>query len=137
MGFVSLLRRTSPELPLRVGFGIMYLYSGWSIFSDPRAWYWAIPEWLSGIIEKVLELDVYLKFQGAGEMLLGLLLLAAWFIPPRIMKWIALLGVLEVASILLFTGVDQITFRDIGLLGGLAGLFVLFIEKGHKSAGIQ
>ena len=49
----------------------------------------------------------------------------AWFLPRGAIRIASGLAALEIAGILLFTGIDLITFRDIGLLGAALALFFL------------
>lgn len=120
------LRKSNPEWPLRLGLGAMYLYSGYDLFVNPRHWYGFVPQWFSrAIVPEVFpSIDSYLKLQGAGEFLVGLVFLA-WFLRRRWVRAAAFLAVVEMALILVFTGVDPITFRDIGLLGAAFALLVI------------
>lgn len=126
-------QKLSPEWPLRLGLGVMYLYSGYDIIAHPSAWQWAIirlPQVVQNPINQV-GVDVYLKAQGTSEVVLGLLLLA-WFLPRIVLKWTSLLIVFEMALILLLVGVDAITFRDIGLLGAATALFFFSLRTYGK-----
>ena len=132
---MSLLKKLTPEWALRLGLGIMYLYSGFDIFSHPSAWYWAMPYWLKQFITSFVSLGAYLKLQGVLEIIFAAIFLA-WFLKPAFVKWVALLSTLEFAAILLLAFVPWnetnflITFRDIGLLGASLALFVLFTVSG-------
>lgn len=115
---------------MRLGLGLMYAYSGYSIFQHPEKWEWAVaslPPFLGGIITNRIGVDNYLKMQGLGELLLAFIFIA-WFIPRRIVKWAAVLAVLEMAAILWIVGVDTVTFRDIGLLGAALALAAILIR---------
>lgn len=118
------LSKINPEWPLRLGLGLMYLYSGYDIFYHPTSWYWAIPKWFSQIVTSISSLELYLQMQGFGEIVMGLLLLA-WFLNRRLLHIVSGLAVIEFAGILVFTGLGPITFRDIGLLGGAISLFFI------------
>ncbi|MEK7108572.1 MAG: hypothetical protein AAB844_00465 [Patescibacteria group bacterium] len=124
---MKLLSKLRPEWALRLGLGTMYLFSAYDIWKHPTAWYWAIrplPQALQVIINNQIGLDRYLKFQAAGEFVLALVFLA-WFLPRRFLRLAAFLAALEMALILVFVGVDGITFRDIGLLGAALALVAL------------
>lgn len=131
---MTFFRKISTEWALRMGFGVMYLYSGTDLMTHPTAWYWALPLWLKNAISAVMPLSTYIRFQGALEIILALALLA-WFLKPAIVKWVALMSTLEMAAILLLSLVPfsasnfSITFRDIGLLGGALALFVIVLNK--------
>ena len=109
MSFVS---RIKPEWALRIGLGLMYLYSGFDLFYNPARWRGFAPGWIS----RAIPVDIFLRTQGIGEIILGLLFLA-WF-SGRIGVLIAsALSAFEMFLILIFVGVNPITFRDVGLLG--------------------
>lgn len=118
----------SYEWPLRVGFALMYFYSGSDLISHPQGWYWAIPQWFAQLVSGVMPLDAYLKVQGVGEIVIGIALLA-WFLKPAVVKWFALLAAIEMAGIVFLSGINSITFRDIGLLGGALALVMITWRK--------
>ena len=122
--------KIKPEWPLRIGFAAMYIYSGTDIIRNPHNWSWAVPDWFGNLVSHMMPVDTYLKFQGAGELLFALVFLA-WFLSPRFVRWITLLATAEMAGILLFNkaGIDQVTFRDLGLLGGLVCLYLILGKK--------
>ena len=115
---------------LRLGLGIMFLYSGFDIIMHPTAWYWAVrglPLFIQNSITAI-GIDTYLKLQGASELVLAAAFLA-WFLPRWITKIAALVAVMEMAAILFLVGVDSITFRDFGLVGAGAALFFLLSQR--------
>ena len=118
------LEKISPEVPLRLGLGLMYLYSGYDLIANPRHWYGFIPQWLSRAATEVASVEAYLRAQGIGELFIGVLLLA-WFLPRRVGAAAAFGAALEMGLILIFVGIDPITFRDIGLLGAALTLFLI------------
>ena len=120
--------KISPEWTLRIGFAAMYLYSGVSIFNAPQDWVWAIPSWFSGTITSLgFGVETYLKAQAIGEVVFALAFLA-WFLGPAVLETISILAVIETAGVLLLgeTGINSITFRDLGILGGLIALVIIF-----------
>lgn len=127
---MSLLKKINPDWPLRLAFGVMYLYSGIDLIQHPTAWHWALPYWVREIIASGMPLNTYLQAQGAVEIVFALILLA-WFLPWRAVWIVACASVLEFAAILIFAFVPfseanfLITFRDIGLLGGAVALLLL------------
>lgn len=123
----SALAKLNPILVLRITLGLMYLYSGIDIVRHPTGWYWAIrplPAFIQYIINNQIGIDNYLLMQGAGEILLAIFFIV-WFLPRIILKSAALFSTIEIAAILLFVGIDAVTFRDIGLLGGALALFIM------------
>lgn len=121
---MRLLGRFRPEWPLRLGLGLMYAYSGFSLIRQPLDWQGFLPPWFAAFVGGVMPLETYLAIQGAGEILLALVFLA-WFLPRRLVLAAAVVAALEIAGILLFTGIDLITFRDLGLLGAALALALL------------
>lgn len=114
----------SPEWPLRLGLGLMYVYSGISLLRQPLDWQGFLPMWFSDAVVRFLPLATYLAIQGAGELVLAAAFLA-WFLPRGLVRIAAGLAALEMLGILVLTGIDLITFRDVGLLGGALALFIL------------
>lgn len=121
--FASLLR-TAPEWPLRVGLGFMYAYSGVSLIRNPVDWVGFLPQWFTSAVSVFLPLNTYLAIQGAGELAIAIIFFA-WFLP----RWLVCLGAIaaaiEMAGIIFLAGVDLVTFRDVGLLGGALALLLL------------
>ena len=118
------LRRLDPAVLLRLGLGVMYLYSGTSLIRDPSEWRGFIPDWLILFVGPILSPGQFLRFQGIFELLLAFLLLA-WFLPKAILRIASLVAALEIAGILFVVGVDLVTFRDIGVLAAALALTVL------------
>lgn len=131
------LNKISVEWSLRLGLGVMYLYSGFDLMKHPGSWHWALPYWLSQAIQKFVALDTYLRFQGLVEILMALVLLA-WFLKPKLVFWVALISTLELLGILILAFIPfkeanfLITFRDIGLLGASLALTGLLWRKSES-----
>jgi hypothetical protein len=111
---------------LRIGFAAMYAYSGVDIMLHPRSWLWAVPNWFVDIVSQFMAIETFLRIQAAGELAFALAFLL-WFLKPRMVSIVAALAAFEMAGILAIgkTGIDSITFRDLGLLGGLIALCIL------------
>lgn len=125
---MSFIKKLSPEWALRLGLGLMYLYSGYDLFYNPQHWYGFAPKWFSQAVTQVASVEAYLQFQGVAEMIIGVLFLA-WFLGARGVRLASALAVLEMALILLFVGIDPITFRDIGLLGAATALLIMSFQS--------
>ena len=137
MNFIfTLANRINPLWPLRLGIGLMYIYSGYDLFYHPKSWLWAVPDWFSQIVSPIISIELFLRMQGVVEFVMALLLLA-WFSGTWGVRIAAIFSTLEMAAILLFTGIDAITFRDIGLVGGSFALTVLAFRSHHESGGID
>ncbi|GEM_PF-716987 len=132
MNFASnFMQRIQPLWLLRLSFGLMYIYSGYDLFYHPKSWLWAVPSWFAEIISPIISIEAFIRLQGVIEFLVALLLLA-WFLGKWGVRIAVIFSTLEMAAILLFTGIDPITFRDIGLLGAsFALLILLFRERGN------
>lgn len=116
--------RRSVEYCIRLGMGIMYLYSGVELLRDPTVWEFFIPDWLYTQLETMHAVPWFLRLQGIGELVLAIAFLA-WFLPKSLVRIAALAAAFEMLVIVVSLGVDTATFRDIGLLGSLLALFVL------------
>lgn len=128
---MDILKKIDPAWPLRLGLGIMFLYSSYDIFMHPTAWYWAVrplPQFLQTVINNQVGINTYLRMQALGEFTLALGLLL-WFLPRSVVRWAAGLAALEMVGILFLVGVDAVTFRDISLLGAALSLWMAFLQK--------
>jgi len=121
---MAFLQKIRPEWALRLGLGLMYLYSGTDLFYNPDTWVGFLPRWFSDFVTGIMSLEAYLRFQGIGEFIIGLLFLA-WFSGTWGVRIAAILASLEMVFILIFVGIDPITFRDIGLLGAALALVII------------
>jgi hypothetical protein len=122
----SFIQKLSPAMFLRLGLGLMFLYSGVDIVRNPNAWSWAVrglPNFIQSMIDTV-GLETYLRLQGMSEILLAAALLA-WFLPRKIGAIAGLIAGLEMLAITVLIGLDAVTFRDIGLVGAGFALFLL------------
>jgi hypothetical protein len=113
----------SPVLPLRVGLGIMYAYSGMDLLRNPDNWIAFIPGWLMDIIVNIISLEIFLRVQGAIELVFAVSFLL-FFLPNWWVRMTAIFSAIEMLSILVLTGVDLVTFRDFGLLGASVALII-------------
>lgn len=96
---------------LRIGMGITFLWIGILIAQNPDAWGGYIQPWAL----KLMPLPVHQLMFGTAmfDIGIGVLLLI------NILSGLAgLLGALHLAAVLITTGINAITVRDIGLLGG-------------------
>lgn len=128
---MKFLQKISPEWSLRLGLGVMYLYSGIDILRHPTAWFWAVRpifKWFPANMQASLTQSAFMKkfliSQGVVEVIFALILLA-WFLPKKYAKLIAALITLEMAGILFLIPIDAVTFRDFGLFGAGLALFLI------------
>jgi len=120
----KIFEKIRPEWVLRFGLGLTYLYSGSDLFFNPQHWYGFVPRWFSQAVTPVLPIDIYLKIQGAGELLIAFLFLT-WFLGKRAVRVASVVVSIEMGLIILFTGLDLITFRDIGILSAALALLII------------
>ena len=132
---MNFLRTIHPTWPLRLGLGLMYLYSGIDIIRHPSAWTWAIPPWFSQLVSTLMPIETYMKAHGASELLLAVVFLL-WFLPRRVVLFAAFISCVEIAGILLLAPFSQflITFRDLGVLGASLALFLLSFKPYGSTA---
>ena len=112
--------KLSPVFILRIGLGLTLIYASLHMFMDPMAWLGFIPHWVNAVINP----QTFLIIHSAFELVLGVLLLCGWLLPGA-----SLLVFLYFVSILIFYGVDDLTFRDFGLAMAALTLFVLVTNK--------
>jgi len=108
--------KLTPAFVLRIGLGLTLLYAGAHMIGDTVTWAGFIPPWMY----KIVSPSLFLTIHGIGELLLGALFLAGLFLPA-----ISLLTFLDMLSIMVFYGVDDISFRDFGLMMAALALFLL------------
>lgn len=114
------------ERAIRLGLAATYLYSGYDLLMHPSSWRWALqplPNFMQSAIS-VLGADRYLQVQGIFELALALIFLLR-AAPARTLRIAALLAAIEMLGIIIFVGVNGVTFRDMGLLGASLALFFI------------
>ncbi len=122
---MNLFDKLTSQFFLRLGLGAMFAYSGIDILLHPTAWTWALrglPAFIQTQIDRIGP-EMYLRGQGIAELAMAAAFLA-WFLPRPLVRIAAFFAAVEMAAVLVFVGVDAVTFRDIGILG--AALGVLF-----------
>jgi hypothetical protein len=120
-----------PETFLRLGLGSMFLYSGYSIYTNPEPWEFyitSLPEWALTLITNVVTVQQFLMLQSIAEIAFGAVLIL-WFLPLWLTRLVSILIALHLTAILLLVGIDITTFRDIGLLGAALALVSVLYRK--------
>ena len=127
------LRKIKPAFFLRLGLGLMFVYSGLDLIRHPAAWDWAVRSLPDSAQTLVAEIGVkqFLFGQGLLELALAAIFLG-WFWSRRLVRLAALVAAVELTAILWLVGVDLTTFRDVGLLGAA---LALVWRRGHQSLG--
>ncbi|NJD67171.1 MAG: hypothetical protein C3F12_07505 [Candidatus Methylomirabilota bacterium] len=118
------MMRIHPEWPLRLGCGFANLYAGFFLLTDPAVFHKYVPSWLSHVANAIASVDIYLRLQGLGEIMIAICLFG-WFFPRWCVRAASSLLALEMTLIFIFVGVDAVTFRNAGLLGSALSLLIL------------
>lgn len=102
---------------LRVGLAITFLWIGILIFKDPEAWGGMLSPWAADLLP--IPIKEAMLGTAVLDIAIGILFLTDFFI------WIAaLLGAGHLAIVLITTGINAITVRDIGLLTATLALLI-------------
>lgn len=109
-----------PAAVLRFGLGLVLIYAGIHMFFDPLSWLGFVPAWLAGLINA----KTFLYIHAVAEFFLGLFLLFDW-----LTSLISFLVFADFLVIILFYGIDEVTFRDFGLMMAALSLFLLVRSK--------
>ncbi len=112
--------KLKPVLVLRLGLGLVLIYAGIGMFANPENWAGYVPQWLGEIVAP----ETFLTVHGVFELILGVLIITGFFLPLA-----SFLLFLDMGSILIFYGVDDVTFRDFGLLMSALALFLMTVNR--------
>ena len=104
-------------LVLRIGLAITFMWVGVMILQSPEAWASYMQPWAAAL----LPLPAVSAIQATAvlDLVIGVFLLIGFFTPLA-----ALLAALHMVSVLVVTGINDVTVRDIGLLGASTALFL-------------
>lgn len=104
----------------RITLGITFIWVSVMIFQEPVFWSGFIDPWATNLIP--FDLETMMKMTAGLDLLIGLLLIAD--------KWtwiVSLIASLHLLAILVVSGIDTVTVRDIGLLGASAALTLVSV----------
>lgn len=113
------------HLVLRLGLAFVLIYAGISIIRNPGDWIGFVPEWMEKIVSRELFLTIHAYF----EVMLGLAAIFNFW--PRVLY---LVTALDMLSILVFYGIDAVSFRDVGLLALAFGLWLDSMNESRVSS---
>jgi hypothetical protein len=113
------LPKLSPILILRTGLGLTLLYASLHMLFDTTSWIGFVPQWM----ETIMSARAFLIIHALFQLILSALLIWDFSLPAA-----SLLTFLDFVGILIFYGVDDITFRDFGLAMAALALFALVIN---------
>ena len=100
---------------LRIGLAVTFLWIGFLIFMEPEVWGGFLQPW----VVELLPVPVKIAMLGTAmlDVAVGALLLLNLF------TWLAAgIGVLHLVIVLITSGFNSVTIRDIGLLAASAAL---------------
>lgn len=103
---------------LRVTLGITFIWVSVMIFQEPVFWSGFIDPWAASLMP--LSLETMMNITAGLDLLIGLLLIAD--------KWtwiVSLVASLHLLAIIIGSGIDTITVRDIGLFGASGALSLI------------
>lgn len=121
---------------LRIGLGFTNLYAGIFLILDPPRYYRYLPEWFLGALPPAISVDIFLRAQGVMELLVAFMLIS-WFLGKGWVRTATILYALEMSLIIVFIGVDPVTFRNVGLLAGAIALLFLVLKKEPASVPVK
>jgi uncharacterized membrane protein YphA (DoxX/SURF4 family) len=111
---------------LRIGLAITFLWIGFLIFMEPEVWGGFIQPW----VVELLPVSVKVAMLGTAllDVAVGALLLLNLF------TWLAVgVGALHLVIVLITSGFNSVTVRDVGLFAGSAALaFEAWSNRGNK-----
>jgi uncharacterized membrane protein YphA (DoxX/SURF4 family) len=108
-----------PSLFLRLGLATVFIWFGVDKFLHPQYWIDAwLPQMVINILDSIqLSTEVFVYLNGIFEVVIGSSLLANLYT-----KFSSVLALGFLVTIIIFNGFNEITVRDIGLMGGLLSL---------------
>lgn len=102
---------------LRMGMGITFLWIGILIVRDPAGWGGFLQPWVLKLL--IMPVEQVMMVTAVLDMLIGLLfLIDTWTFAASFIASIHLVVILVTA------GINEVTVRDIGLLGGTIALAI-------------
>ena len=101
---------------LRIGIGITFVWIGILIVQEPLVWGSYINPWAEQLL--LLSKTTTMMIVGIFDIIIG-----ALFIINRLKKITAVLASLHIINVLVVSGFNNATIRDIGLLGGTLALY--------------
>lgn len=116
---VLIAHKDADLIILRFGLGFTLIYAAISIWLSPTDWIGFVPRW----VEMFGSREDFLISHAVLEFILGLGLLIGKYLP-----WLGAIAALDFFSILVFYGIDAVSFRDIGLTAAALALFLRTLE---------
>lgn len=112
------MKKDAPYHILRVAIGITFAWIGILIFQSPEAWGGFVEPWVRDL------LPIPLRDMMLGTAILDIMI--GFFLLIDAFVWIAgFAGALHITTVLISSGITDVTVRDIGLLGGLIAITLI------------
>ena len=122
---------------LRVGMAITFIWIGILIIKSPESWGGYVQPWVTNFLP--IPLEQIMIGTAIFDIVIGILFLVDWQV------WVAgLLAALHLLTVLIVSGITDITVRDIGLLAatlvlmldslpiGLMNIKIIFKKNNHE-----
>lgn len=117
---LDFIRKHDIEI-LSFGVGFTLLWAGIGGLFNPDSWIGFVPEWIENF---GVSREFFLQSHGVFDIVIALALILNIY-----RKWAAALAGLLFLSIIVLYGIDDITFRDVGLI---AASLVIFAGSDRK-----
>ncbi len=117
---MTFLKKRDVELMtmvLRLGGGSVFLWFGIDKWIHPETWFGYIPDWLWPLTPVGAEETLILL--GIVEFAIGVALIMGKYVREA-----AILAVVQLVAILAVTGANEVTVRDVGLIGMYIALII-------------
>lgn len=110
---------------LRLSLGVTFLWIGIMIVKDPVSWVGFLQDWFVKLLP--FSPTLLLTLTGYLDIVLGGLFLLNFFTP-----YIGIIGTIHMALILISSGVNETTVRDIAIGGACFSLFLESYNNKNK-----
>jgi hypothetical protein len=107
---------------LRVGLAFVFVWVGLKSWLEPDSWIGFVPLWLENALP--ISLALFLKIHAVFNLVLGF-----WLLSGRWLIVVAAIASFYILTVLVAAGINDITFRDIGLLGASVALLIIQAEE--------
>lgn len=125
-----MINKTSYHI-IRVSLAITFIWIGVLIIKSPESWGGYLEPWAVNILP--VSIEQALLSTAVLDIIIGILFLIDW------MTWVSgLVASIHLVTVLVVSGITDITVRDIGLLGATISIMIeslpRSLESEHESA---
>lgn len=104
---------------LEISLGVTFLYTGYFILKDTKRWTEYIKPWAANLLPTSRE--TAMKVTGLYDLFQGV-----WLLSGLSPTYAAVFAAIHMITVLVVAGIDDVTYRDVGILG--ASLALLFLS---------